>query len=124
MAAGETFAFETTLAAKNYRSWITRARQNGYSIHLLFFWLQTVAMAQERVAIRVQEGGHNIPPDVIERRYRRGIQNLFSTYLPLVDSGLIFDNSSGTPELVAEQTRSQDLCVIHQEKFSTLKSFV
>lgn len=45
MTAGETFAFETTLAAKSYKSWIQRAKREGYSVRLLFFWLQSIAIA-------------------------------------------------------------------------------
>lgn len=60
-------------------------------------------MAKERVKIRVQEGGHNIPRKVIERRYLRGINNLFDIYLPIVDGALIFDNSYGKHELIAQK---------------------
>lgn len=81
-------------------------------------------MAQERVRIRVEEGGHHIAPEVIERRYRRGIRNLFDTYLPLVDDAFIFDNSFGTPELIANQMRLQKLKILHQEKFDLLKLFL
>jgi predicted ABC-type ATPase len=62
---------------------------------LLFFWLQTTELAKERVKTRVSEGGHNIEPEVIERRYIRGIKNLFDIYLPIVDGALLFDNSEG-----------------------------
>lgn len=122
--AGETFAFETTLAAKTYRSWILEAKRQGYVTTLLFFWLQSMEMAKERVRVRVLEGGHNIPPDVIERRYRRGIQNLFQTYLPVVDSALIFDNSFGTPELIAEYHHLQEIHVLQKEKYDSLKALV
>lgn len=44
---------------------------------------ETVAskqMAKERVTLRVSKGGHNIPPDVIERRYAAGITNFFIAF--------------------------------------------
>lgn len=96
---GESFAIETTLATKIYRKKILLARQQGYEITLLFFWLQSAEMAKQRVATRVSEGGHNIPTDVIERRYKSGIKNLFEIYLPIVDKGFIFDNSNGDHKL-------------------------
>ena len=71
-----SFAFETTLATKSYRNKILSAKKEGYTITLLFFWLQTIELAKERVATRVLEGGHNIPNDIIERRYLNGIKNL------------------------------------------------
>ena len=45
----EDFAFETTLATKSYVKTIERARQAGYEITLLYFWLDTVNLAIERV---------------------------------------------------------------------------
>jgi predicted ABC-type ATPase len=81
----ENFAFETTLSTKTYKQKIQFAKQNGYNTTLLFFWLQNTELAKERVKIRVNEGGHNIPKDVIERRYINGIKNLFDIYLELVD---------------------------------------
>jgi predicted ABC-type ATPase len=71
------------------------ARKKGYSITLLFFWLQDVNLAIERVKTRVQESGHNIKTDIIKRRYMNGIKNLFEIYLPIVDEVMIFDNSVG-----------------------------
>ena len=53
----ENFASETTLATKSYRSIISLARADGYNVTLLFFWLQTVNLAIERVNTRVLEGG-------------------------------------------------------------------
>ena len=88
----ENFAFETTLSTLSYKNKIIEAKKQGYRVTLLFFWLQNIELAKERVKIRVFEGGHNINPDVIERRYIRGIKNLFDIYLPIVDGALIFDN--------------------------------
>lgn len=50
-------------------------------------------MAVNRVATRVKEGGHNIPTDIIERRYFRGIENLFKIYIPLCDKWAVYDNT-------------------------------
>ena len=78
---GVDFAFETTLASKSYVSLMKEAREVGYEIHLIFFWLNSVDMAKERVKQRVQKGGHNIPINVIERRYKAGIVNLNELYI-------------------------------------------
>ena len=94
----ESFAFETTLSTKSYRNKIIESKDRGYRVMLLFFWLQTVNLAKERVKIRVSEGGHNIEPQIIERKYKREIKNLFDIYLPIVDGALIFDNSEGKYE--------------------------
>ena len=76
---GATFAFETTLAAKNYRNTILRAQQKSYMVVLIFFWLESVELAKARVKVRAQEGGHFIPDEVVERRYKKGLKNLKPT---------------------------------------------
>jgi predicted ABC-type ATPase len=101
LASGETFAFETTLSTRSSRQKIESAKSKGYTTILLFFWLKNIELAKERVETRVSEGGHNIPLDVIERRYLKGVQNLFNIYLPIVDSAFLFDNSYGHLELIA-----------------------
>jgi predicted ABC-type ATPase len=121
--ANESFAFETTLASKSYKRKILKAKKKGYHVTLLFFWLNTIELAQERVKIRVSEGGHNIEPDVIERRYKNGIINLFDIYLPIVDQALIFDNSDGSHDLIAEQSIDQNLQVVNFEKFNLLDKY-
>ena len=90
-------------------------------ILLLFFWLQNVDLAKERVKMRVSEGGHNIKPEVIERRYFNGIRNLFDIYFPIVDGVLIFDNSNGKHEFVAEKTISGHLNIKDELKFNEIK---
>ncbi len=118
----ESFAFETTLATKSHKQRIKEAKDKNYTITLLFFWLQNVELAKERVKIRVGEGGHNIEPDVIERRYFRGIKNLFYIYLPIVDEAFLFDNSFGEHELLATKNDGK-LTIINQEKFNKLKNY-
>jgi predicted ABC-type ATPase len=119
----QTFAFETTLSTKSYRNKIIEAKGQGYRVTLLFFWLQNIELAKERVKTRVLEGGHNIEPEIIERRYIRGIENLFDIYLPIVDGALIFDNSEGKHELLAEKRIDGLLNVVNQKKFDLLKNY-
>ena len=92
MSERKTFAIETTLATKSYANTIKKAKELGYHVILLFFWLPSPEMAVERVAKRVSEGGHNIPDDVIYRRYYAGLQNFFTIFAPIVDSWMFFDN--------------------------------
>ena len=119
----ENFAFETTLATKSYRSKIFLAREKGYNVTLLFFWLRNADLAIERVRIRVIEGGHHIEPEVIRRRYKNGIKNLFEIYLPIVDEIMIFDNSEGKHDLIAEKTIESEIEVLNKVKFNQLKSY-
>jgi len=119
----ENFAFETTLATKSYKSKVIEAQKKGYNVTLLFFWLQNVDLAIERVKTRVKEGGHNIETDVIKRRYKNGIKNLFDIYLPIVNEAMIFDNSVGKPDLMAEKTLETDIAIINEIKFNEIKKY-
>jgi predicted ABC-type ATPase len=47
------------------------------------------------------EGGHNIPEDVIRRRYENGLKNFFTIFEPLDDEWMFIDNSGEPYQIVA-----------------------
>ena len=94
-----------------------------YNVILLFFWLDNVNLAVERVKQRVDEGGHFISNDVIKRRCIRGVKNLFEIYLPIVDETMIFDNSEGNHELIAVKSIEKQIEVINNNKFEILINY-
>ncbi len=98
---GKEFGFETTLAGRTYETVLHRMKAQGYRLHLFYLWLPSVDLAVARVAHRVQQGGHNIPEEVIRRRFDVGLGNLVKLYLPLFDSWLLFDNSTSHPRTIA-----------------------
>ena len=91
----KNFAFETTLASRTLAPWLAAWQRDGYHVHLLFLWLKSAELAVTRVTERVRLGGHDVPAEVVHRRYRVGLQNLFRIYMPLVDSWQLYDNSEG-----------------------------
>lgn len=97
----KSFSFETTLSGLAYLKFITTAREKGYGITFFFVYINSFHLAIERVALRVSKGGHNIPPDVIERRYYKGLQN-FSRYAAQANDWYLYDNSGSEYELVAK----------------------
>ena len=80
------FAFETTLASRTFAPRLEELRDAGYRTHLLFLWLPSPEMAVARVASRVQQGGHNVPDDIVIRRYHAGLRNSSRPYVPIVDA--------------------------------------
>ena len=102
IAAGETFAMETTLATRSVANLIREAQKEGYYVTLLYFWLNTPELAIERVKMRVSAGGHNIPVETIRRRYAAGIRNLFELYLSISDYWMIADNSMSPMQIIAK----------------------
>lgn len=118
---GESFSIETTLATKSYVNLVKRAQDEGYIVHLLFFWLDSVELARQRVADRVASGGHNIPSDVIERRYYAGVRNLFKLFANEVDIWVLFDNSRNKGERIAFGGRKLPAKVKDKIKFDKIK---
>lgn len=96
----KSFAIETTLATRSYSRLVHQAKEQGYIVTLLFFWLPSPEMAEMRVASRVASGGHNIPKNVIYRRYWLGLQNLFGLFAPIVDYWSLYDNSLNQKPIV------------------------
>jgi predicted ABC-type ATPase len=89
-----SFAFETTLASRSVAGLISRAKAGRFQTRLLFLALSSPELAIDRVAHRVEMGGHGIPKETIVRRYRRGLRNFFATYEGMVDEWRFYDNSS------------------------------
>lgn len=110
---GVDFAIETTLASRSYVGFIRRAQSLGYKVELVFFYLESPEQAIRRVAQRVSQGGHNIPEEVIRRRFSAGLHNLTHLYLPICDSMLVFNNTEGEPHLLAELESSSHKLHIH-----------
>ena len=99
---GRSFAFETTLSGHTYRKRIPRWRARGFTVKLIFLSLATADGAIARVARRVQQGGHDVAPEVIRRRFSAGMRNFLGTYRALVDYWQWFDNSGPQPRLLEE----------------------
>ena len=100
------FAIETTLSTRSYYHLVRRAQSLGYFVVVIYFWLPSPMVAQQRVAMRVREGGHNIPDDVVIRRYYRGLKNFFTRFTPIADFWMLVDNSVIPSSTVAQGGRN------------------
>lgn len=78
-------------------------RKIGYEVILYYLSLPDEEMAVERVQLRVTQGGHNVPVDVIKRGYHRGWENFLDHYKALVDTWVIFDNSGISPVIIEKK---------------------
>ncbi len=105
---GQDFAFETTLATKSYKNFVSDARGNGYSVTLIFFYLNSQDLAVKRVETRVKEGGHDIPEKVIRRRYENGLNNFFKIFKSMVDEWMFVENSGEPYKLIAQKTKTEE----------------
>jgi predicted ABC-type ATPase len=99
-ATRQSFAFETTLSGRAYLRHIARWQAAGYRVKLIFLQLASADEAIARVRQRVLQGGHNIPDEVVRRRFDAGMQNFTQRYAPLADAWALYDNSGAAPVLL------------------------
>lgn len=119
-----SFSIETTLSTKSYAKLIDSAHEKGFKVQLLFFWLPSPEVAIERVAQRVKEGGHNIPRDVIFRRYYAGIDNLFKIFMDKVDSWLLVNNYSVPCIIIARGGFNTEIDIKNVELYQKVRDYV
>jgi len=115
--AGQSFAFESTLAGKTWLRHIKRAKERDYKVTLYFVYLEKVSKNLERIKKRVQEGGHNIPKVDVERRFLRSFENFWTLYRPLADDWYIFNNSGSAPKQVMNQVKFEAFSAGQKQKW-------
>ena len=117
----QSFAFETTLASRSYVRFLEDAQQSGFVVHLAFIWLSSPELALSRVAVRVQQGGHDVPAETVRRRYQRGLRNFFGLYLPLANTWTLCDNSSDELVVVARGSQDTEPTILDTERFDRIR---
>ncbi|MCF0206463.1 MAG: zeta toxin family protein [Bacteroidales bacterium] len=117
---GSDFAFETTLATKTFEAILNQAKEKGYKITLVFFWLDTPELAYRRVQDRVAQGGHDVPKDVVYRRYLSGMRNFSKIYMHIADYWMIINNSNNPFILVADGAKGTVLNTYVEDVFNKI----
>jgi predicted ABC-type ATPase len=121
MNAKVDFVIETTLSTLSYAKFIKECKHNGYEIVLIYIWLNHPDIAVQRVAQRVAKGGHNIPEEVIRRRYFKGLKNLNKIFLTLCDEWVLADNSSKELEIIARKDEKGEM-ILNQNKYKLISN--
>ena len=119
----EDFSIETTLATRSLMGIIHRAKERGYTVAILYFWLRSPELAIERVRARVKAGGHHIDDKVIRRRYIVGLKYLFSTYMAISDQWILADNSE-SPFTIVAQSSGSAVEVLNGDKYNTILKLI
>ena len=120
----ESFSIETTLSTRSYFRLVEKAHSQGYDVTLLYFWLKSPQQAIERVTERVSKGGHDIPKDIIVRRYWEGLDNLFKIYMPIVDTWILVNNGETPRSIVATGGKDQTTIIKDNKHFKTIEEYV
>ena len=122
LSQNKTFAIETTLATRSYVSLIRRAIRQGYRITLIFLALESPEYAEVRVQERVLHGGHNIPVNVIRRRFVNGLNNFFRLYKDIVDEWLFIDNTR-TPSVIIGKKQGGKEDILNKELYKKFEEY-
>lgn len=120
MSRKETFSIETTLATRALTRIIMKAQKAGYEVTILYFWLNSPQKAIERVAQRVKAGGHDIPVEVIKRRYYMGLDYLIRYYIPLCDHWILADNTNPPFRVIAQGGKDTETIVKDTKSFDII----
>ena len=80
---------------------IERAKALGYTTTIAYTFVDSAEVCIERIAVRVKNGGHDIPPEDVIRRYGRSKENFVSVYAPIVDHWMLYYNGGDDFVLVA-----------------------
>lgn len=94
IADGVSLTQETTLSGGYVLRTVRRAREAGYRIRLYYVGLDTLSESLRRIRNRVERGGHDIPRDMVERRFAHRFADV-AKLLPYCDEARFFDNENG-----------------------------
>ena len=92
LTSGLSLAFETVLSAPDKLDFISRAKDAGFFIRLFFVGTDDPSINAKRVAMRVMEGGHDVPIPKIIARYTRSLACCYFAAW-LADRTYVYDNS-------------------------------
>ncbi|MEM8515396.1 putative ABC-type ATPase [Massilia sp. MP_M2] len=106
ISQGRPFAFETVFSTAGKLAIMTQAKAAGYEVGLVFVTTRDPEINVQRVANRVEEGGHSVAPDKIRSRYH-GAMGLLPAGVEVADIAAIYDNSLASERIVAIKRAGQ-----------------
>ena len=109
------------MASRTFAPFIRKLKAQGYAVAIYYFSLTNAQLAIRRVKLRVALGGHDVPSDVIKRRFGRSISNFFNLYAPLADDWTLFDNSSSNEALTIATKSAGKLTVTQTQTWLKLQ---
>ena len=91
--AGKSFVIESTLAGSFLEKHITKLKERGYEIKLIFLYLGSTELCMNRIKSRVMQGGHDVPDEDVIRRFNRGLVKFWDQYSWMVDNFSLYYNN-------------------------------
>jgi predicted ABC-type ATPase len=85
------FCYETNFDAYPVY-WVEKFRENGFTVNLIFFCLESQEIARHRIQVRTEFKGHFVDNTTIDLKWKAGYKNL-NAYYAYFDNILVVDNS-------------------------------
>lgn len=98
-----SFTFETVMSAPDKLTLLKEAKKRGYRIYLYYIATNDPKINISRIQHRVKTGGHDVPENKVQSRYKRSLGHL-SDVIRISDRAYLFDNSGDTAVWVCEIT--------------------
>ena len=95
-----SFSFETVMSHPSKIKELKKAKEKGYQVYLYFVCTDDAEINVNRVANRIEKGGHPVDVDKIRSRYGKTLNNLYAA-IKMSNKVYLFDNSGKRMELIA-----------------------
>ena len=123
--AGVDFAFESTLSSRTFAPFLQSLKKRDYRVVIYYFSLANAQLAVRRVKLRVGLGGHDVPTDVVKRRFGRSLNNFFTLYAspesPLADEWTLFDNTNTVEAVRVAALLNDELNILEPKTWQKLQ---
>jgi len=101
IAQNKALLIESTLSGRYLQKFINRLQKQNYQINIIFIFAESPEILIERIAERVEKGGHFVPDEDVRRRFVRGKKNFWNVYKNLADSWSLFYNTNDSFRKIA-----------------------
>ena len=109
---GVSFCFETVYSHPSKIDFVGRAKALGYQVVMVFIHLGDPNLNQARISMRVSQGGHAVPPEKVQKRIPRLLEQVKKS-LPICDVLMAYDNSSADHPFIPVFTTSNGRLETH-----------
>lgn len=103
----KSLLIESTLSGRYLEKFLKSLRDKDYRIYIIFLFADSPEILIERIAERVEKGGHFVPDEDVRRRFARGKENFLRIYKDLADLWSLIYNSESTLYEVALSESSE-----------------
>jgi len=103
VALENSFSFETVLSKEDKLKFIKDAKASNYNVTVIYVVTSDYNINLKRIAERVNQGGHDVPPEKVISRYKKSMNLMFEVILNS-NSAMVFDNSGDKPRIIFEKT--------------------